>query len=612
MLKQYLKTVNTSNRIPPALGYVSHVDNHAYYVSYFDTASLAYLGTEMYDDRLQTFNFVTQDFTVVPETPPFTVLTQLTKNKTIPSNISFYPDDEHKFVAHTDDGVTILKCADDEYFDGNQCVYTPVCSKPDTMLPLTEDALNKLVFNKLSARHKTLTHKLKHHPTLFVRCDENLVPRIEECGDGEIFEKDSCVFRPNITSNGQGLVTSAKISELRAKNVKTYISEENCRTHSYGFDDVPSRRSSLTTTIPKTLSMHDAELASKKCFKTSGEVVLGIRPELSKSYATQTKFAFKHNPSKLVDVVIKPIQMIVPVNDNLLHDCSPCSEYGAGHTFIDTSVSNNQFIECLSNNNLFVHTCQNRYYDGSKYMCDVEDVCVEFENGTGNIINSMSNENITFDTGKTVCRDYKVVEVVECDTQNFVSQKKFKHPFNVVLELNLPKQVYGEEGCVSYNFNLIQINNDNYKVRAKNKLDIDFSSFMVGRVSKIKNEEQLQSCDRVSDLVTYSKNLGELALDSKNCMGVECVGDKVVTVDVFDNTQYNLCELGAVVQERIKLNMDEYVDFRNNAVVKHEEYKGECRMEEGDHYFDNVFRIVRDIPCFYTMPMFDIEKDDIV
>jgi len=687
ILREYLRRAERNNLIPEQLGYVSQVDNHAYHVTYFNTSTLALVRTDVYDDRLQTFNFQSQDFTLVEQEDSARVFTDLSRNKIAPSNISFHPDDIHKFVAHADDGDVVMTCKDG-IFDGTQCVTTPICSEPNTVLPLTEDALNQIVFNRLSARHKELTHNPQHHATLYVRCDENAEPHIEECESGEVFQNGECVFRTeHITANDYGLVTAANIPELMAKNVefvkkveknkdrdldnlKTY-GLDNLKTYgldnlkTYGLDDrhfefnkpttnvrrstiVPQNTTAQTTRLevqttrlepqttkpePQTrVETTDADIieGSRKEFGT-GE--LGVIEKVSKTLSMNVNIGSQKTKTyafvnkKVEDKVVveesykepntkesnRAPKMVIPVNDNLFHNYTPCDEYGIGHTFVDASVSNNQYIECLDNNNLFVHTCHNRLFDGKSYTCDMEDMCADFEDGTGNLINSMGNENITFDTGRTVCRDYKVVQVLECDTENFVDAKKFNHPLNVTLELNLPREIFNETECVPYNFDLVKINNDNFRVHVDNKLKLDFSSMMIGRVSKIRDEESLKRCDKVSSLVTYSRNLGELALDPKNCMGVECVGANSVTVDVFDNTRYNLCdERGTLIEEGLMLKDDEYVDFRNNEIVKREGYAGQCRMKEGENYFDEPFRMVGEISCFYTMPMFEIARDDLI
>lgn len=703
ILKEYLRRVGASNVVPEELGYVSQVDNHAYHVTHFNTSTLAVLRTDVYDDRLQTFNFQTQDFTLVPEEgeeESRLIFTEVTRDKIAPSNISFYPLDEHKFVAHADDGDVVMSC-NDGVFDGTQCATAPVCSAPNTILPLTEDSLNRLVFNKLSARHKQLTHNPQHHSTLYVRCDENAEPHIEECDSGELFQDGECVFRSDyITANDYGLVIAANIAELSAKNVevvrgrdakvrdvteKVGVATEDVPVYdsnnikTYGlktnFDlrhsaqvvevpfDSPEAKVGVQITRAKTQTMIETtnpEVQSIKArvqttrakaqtmrvatddadiieasLKEFGNGEVGIMGKNAKSFSMNVNIGSKktkvykkdavrllgdedlevklvHNEPKLQNEPKREHTMVVPVNDNLLHDYTPCLERGTGHTFVDASVSNNQYVECLANANLFVHTCRSRQFDGESYRCDVEDVCADFEDGTGEFINSMSNENITFDTGRTVCRDYQVVQVLECDTTNFVDAKKFDHPLHVALELNLPREVFHETECAPYNFDLVKIDNDNFRVRVDNTLGLDFSSMMIGRVSKVRDEDSLNRCEKVSDLVTYSRNLGELALDPKNCMGVECVGTNSVTVDVFDNTRYNLCDEHGALTEEVMLDDDEYVDFRSKKVVKREGYAGECRMDEGVDYFDEPFRMVGEISCFFTMPMFEATRAELM
>nr|QKV50125.1 ORF82 protein [Plutella xylostella granulovirus] len=486
VLKEYIRVVGNDGRLPPELGFVSEVDDHDYKITYFDTFSLDTTRHIIANDNVKQFDFDRQEFSA-PK---------------LSGGVSRHPTDETKFIAHADDGDVVMKC-DNGVFDGEECVEIPVCTEPNTTLPLTEDRLNKLVFNKI---HSKNTH-FKFHPTVYVKCDENAQPHLQECLNGEVFADTKCVYDPTITTNGQGLVTALNVKKIKASS-----------------------------------------------FQLSNKILSLLR---------------------------------YPVNDNTKHNAAMCVE--AGVTFIDDTMSDNQYIECLGDQQMFLHTCVNRL-DG--FTCDKEDACLVFDNGSGNIFNTIGNDNLIYDTGVSKCSDYVITDITQCDTTNMLTLD------GIATDLEVPRQVFDGEKCVDFSLDHVRIDNDNFKVQIENDHDIDFSQSMVGRVSKL---DAFFKDNSLNNLVTYSKDIGEIGINYKNMASLDCQ-DQEYVVDIFDNSKYRDCS----DDSEHAMRDDQYYDFISRRLIVKEGYRGECRSLTGN-YCDAAFREVDGVKCFFTMPLFNEE-----
>ncbi|AAS82646.1 ORF91 [Agrotis segetum granulovirus] len=615
-LTEFLK--NNHEPLPRKLMFISHVFSPYYYITEFDVESFKTLSVKAHDERVEHFSFLDQifrepnndDSDSLSERGGAPIYTKF-QNRIKESSISFHPESVTKFIAHADDGDSIVECHNGE-FNGAECIPYPICKQSNVDIPLTEDTLNRLVFNKLLARQRNITNVMKTHPSLYVRCDANLTPHMQECDIGETFLDNRCVTEPFLFTD-EGVVLNAKLNKFKVPNIKIVSAKLHKRYH----NDIQEERKESAVRIVEL----DADDPPKNFVKTSFESPVGITSKNTNNYSLRVNLGFQKtvgfNKDSLDRSIIEGLKnknsnLVFPINDNSLHDNTPCTEYGTGHTYIDLTIGTDQFIECLDNHNIFIHSCLTRGFMDGKYFCDKEEICTDFEFGAGEIINSLSNDHISFDTGKTVCSNYQITQIVECDTENVVPSKQFDHPFNVSLELNLPKEVYNGELCVPFDVDLVHIKNDNFKVNVENKLNINFSKSMIGRVSKITTLEML-SAAKLSALVTYSRNLGEICLDPYTCAGLECDGEGAVVVDIFDNTQYNVCdENGEAVQHKVQMKENEYMDFVKGKIVENSNYHGECRLQEGDDYFEKMFREVQDVSCFYTMPMFELNKEDII
>ena len=136
VLTEYLRTVG-DNVVPNIIGYVSHVNDNNYIVSYFYTDSLKLHETVAKNEFEEQFDFASQSFV-------------RKRSDDTTASVSFVGNDIRKFVAHADDGDVVMDCGNG-LFDGTSCAPEPICNAPNRKLPLTEDNLNELVFNRMAA-----------------------------------------------------------------------------------------------------------------------------------------------------------------------------------------------------------------------------------------------------------------------------------------------------------------------------------------------------------------------------------------------------------------------------------------------------------------------------
>ncbi|APO13972.1 VP91 [Plodia interpunctella granulovirus] len=565
VLTEYLRTVG-DNVVPNIIGYVSHVNDNNYIVSYFYTDSLKLHETVAKNEFEEQFDFASQSFV-------------RKRSDDTTASVSFVGNDIRKFVAHADDGDVVMDCGNG-LFDGTSCAPEPICNAPNRKLPLTEDNLNELVFNRMAAKPKPLLHTEEHHPTAYIQCDGNSVPHIEECVSGETFVHDRCVYDPPLTTNGQGLVTFVDFSRPSYK-----ISRIKIETRHYGNEPV-NYGDEVAHDDESTLEIEDF---------TKKELEFDLmEPDIVITKMTKKLFYPMENASKFNKRAPPPSSMMIPVNAKFPYDHTPCLNADVGHTFVSSRIAKTQYFECLTGNNLFLHSCNSVLYDGSKHSCDVEKDCLQFENGTGEILNSIQTDNLLFDTGKSSCVDFKVQEIVECDTGDFVADKKFDHPLEVVFGVSLPREIFTDR-CVEYDNRSVTVLRDAFDVTVT--YHPEFSNSMIGRISKIESRAMLEKESLMSKFVTYSRDLGEICNES--CFNLDCKTPDGLTVDILDNTKYNVCEEGKLVEE-VTLEPDEYIE--NGQVKRLENYNGECRFEHSVDYFDIPYREVSGFSCAFTVP----------
>ncbi|AEB00374.1 capsid vp91 [Clostera anachoreta granulovirus] len=585
VLKNYMRMVGDDMRVPHSLGYVSKVNGDTYTVTYFDTETMNDVDTQHHDRTVEEFNFVRQSYTPVN-------VGQLNS-----SSVSFVAYDPQKFVAHADDGDVIMHC-EHGVFDGTQCVPMPVCERADINIPLTETVLNRLLFDRHSAQTKPQSNATKHHPTVYVHCDSDRFPHIEECPNGDTFNGHRCVSNPPIGTNGAGVVTSVKLDKVGGNPYVVYSSKMFGRRRR-----VTSKNKGITHVVQTdelqsmiTDTAHDTRLSMIKTVACSRKILYSKNKAVNEMLVLQ--------PLNLIDnhneLQIKRSTPMVPVNCTYPFDASPCLDNKLGHTFTYETLAPNQFLECLDNNNLLLHTCGSVSFKDGVHVCDVDSDCVDLKNGSGVVVNTIHGDNISFDTGRLTCLNHNIVNVLECDTTDFVSDKMFVHPFDVTFNITLPTQVYDAytQTCVDYNVDNVSINNDAFKVTVKDMPEL--SGSMVGRVSKIISQKALLDENMVSRFVTYSRDVGEVVLDPKTCTVTECgESNSGIIVDVLENGRYNLCRDGVLLNEVI-LKEDEYVD--KGEIKRIEGYSGQCRYKDGDDYFDVPIRIIDGYKCEFTVP----------
>nr|ALN42023.1 vp91 [Cnaphalocrocis medinalis granulovirus] len=562
VLKEYLRTIGDDNTVPAQLGYVSDINdtNHTYTVTYFDTTTLKLVSTHEYDESNHVFNFETQS------------VNRVWNNNPQAASVSRVSNDEHVFLAHADDGDLLMSCKNGK-FVGDQCVPAPVCDQPNVKLPLTEHRLNMLVFNRLAAQSLSSSSSSSinepHHPTAYVQCDHNSEPSIVECLNGESFVNTQCVYQPSVVTNGGGVVMMpAKELLLNTKSVSS----------------------------PSLLLPHNKILAKNKKF-----VYYSI-PNDNNNNKTRTSVVTSPiiNLSENTINISENIETIMPVNYEYAFDATPCIDKEVGHTFRTTNMGVNQYLECISNNNLFLHSCkENIKFDDEtqQYRCDHNNDCDQFEDGTGVILNSIHNDNVMFHSGKTKCVNYRVVDVTECDTSNFVTKDFIYHPLmKITPHVGLPRQIYDADSdqCVDYDLDKLTINNNNFAIEFDTHSELITS--VVGQITKIPSS--LEPIN-VADCVVYARDLHETCVNPHNGAPIDCIG--VVTHDILNNETYNLCDESGAFVEQVRLKPNEFV--RKGELVQLSGYTGECRYMPGTNYLKLAERTVSNYRCLFTIPL---------
>ncbi|ABC61214.1 VP91 capsid [Choristoneura occidentalis granulovirus] len=612
VLKEYLKLVGGENRdvVPSKLAFVTDVQKNKYVVTYFDTNTLKIIGGEVKDETKEIFNFATQSFESVNTNPDA-------------ASISFLVNDNKKFVVHADDGDLIMECNNNGVFDGKQCAVPSICEGANIKLPLTEERLNRLIFNTHQAQQRPFNeiNESKHHPTAYIQCDTNMVPHIEECLNGETFVDNKCVYDPTIITNGQGTVIFYNHAKLTKFNLENNHIDTNFNKHHNNLrisePEVIEKEIKLKNS-PEKIALIKRQNYSTKNVSNVFDEKLNFKKKIAlikhnvkyftknKPKLIKEKFNLKNSPEKIALIKhevknfaknIEQNNYMIPVNYVHPFDILPCIKHGVGYKFTTNKLANTQFLECLDNNNLFLHTCKSVV--DSKFECDQEMDCMQFDNGTGSVINTINSFNITFDTGKSVCKDYKIKQILECDTGDFVTTKSFNHPLQVKLNLNLPKQIYDADAdaCMDYDVQKISVTNDGFTIDVVNYPELKTS--MIGRVSKILNRKMFDKTDKITSFVTYSRDVDEIAMNPNNFNALDCFDDKQIVVDILDNTKYNFCN-NNMLDEEIHLKLNEYVE--NGIVKKDLNYKGQCHYKKGEDYFNLYHRQIDGYNCFFTIP----------
>ncbi|ACI28795.1 VP91 [Agrotis ipsilon multiple nucleopolyhedrovirus] len=245
VLVEYSKRTNAEHPLPPVLHYVSEVDAHSYVVCSLNTLDLSVVAEETHDDRVETFNFLEQQFET---TEPVDVRVRAHES-----------GDRRKYELRGDDGFMTVDCPVDERFDETlmRCVPIPPCDgRAPGMYGLTERLIDSLVLNHRVPRPNV--DEVKTHPTMYLRCLEGGSHVVEECPSNHLFDGSECVLRNDcenrpdgflipifpaelnineymICKDGGAEITSCPFGQIFDRRLLVCVDADPCATHGAGY-----------------------------------------------------------------------------------------------------------------------------------------------------------------------------------------------------------------------------------------------------------------------------------------------------------------------------------------------------------------------------------------
>nr|UVZ35107.1 VP91 [Melanchra picta nucleopolyhedrovirus] len=181
VLTEYSRRTNALHPLPDTLSYVSEVDQHEYVVRTISTNDLSQIGVETHDDRIETFNFLNQQFEPTP---------------TDQVRVKAHATDPIKYDIRGDDGWMTMDCPADEHFNANTMRCEPVApcfGRAPGNYGLTERLIDALVLHHRVPKPEPNEHDI--HPTMYLRCLEGGSHVVDECPNNHMFVDGVCVLR---------------------------------------------------------------------------------------------------------------------------------------------------------------------------------------------------------------------------------------------------------------------------------------------------------------------------------------------------------------------------------------------------------------------------------
>ena len=228
MLTEYAKRTAAEHPMPSYIQYVAEVDAHTYVVRTINTEDLSLIAQTVHDDRVQTFNFLEQQFET---TDVADVRVRANEN------------DPNKYDLRGDDGWMTIDCPYGERFDEPtmRCVpISPCYGKSAGMYGLTESMIDSLVLNHRVPR-VGVEENTDIHPTMYLRCFEGGSHAIQECPNNYLFTGQQCVLRNDCENRPDGYVLNVFPENL---NIDQYLICENqqSKVQSCPFGEIFDRR----------------------------------------------------------------------------------------------------------------------------------------------------------------------------------------------------------------------------------------------------------------------------------------------------------------------------------------------------------------------------------
>jgi Viral capsid protein 91 N-terminal len=247
VVTEYARRTNAMHPLPATLQYVSQVDDHLYVVSTINSANLDVLAETTHDDRIETFNFLHQNFdaTIVDD-----------------KRVRAHVDDVAKYEIRGDDGWMDVDCPHEEHFNEAtmRCEPVPPCrNKTPGLYGLTESMIDTLVLHHRVPR-PNVNVDTDVHPTMYLRCLEGGSHVVDECPSNHLFDdvirqcvlRNDCAGRPDdfvlsvfpesltineymVCRDGDAAVASCPFGKIFDRRLMICVDAEPCATHGEGY-----------------------------------------------------------------------------------------------------------------------------------------------------------------------------------------------------------------------------------------------------------------------------------------------------------------------------------------------------------------------------------------
>lgn len=294
------------------------------------------------------------------------------------------------------------------------------------------------------------------------------------------------------------------------------------------------------------------------------------------------------------------------VFDRRLFQCvpgDPCLINGAGFTFITNDIGDQQYYECVNNQERQLITCFNRIFVNDRFECSGDVECASFADGTGNQLYVHSDDVIEYNEGVLICDRYQLMQNIRCDTTNILENVTFE--YRLIAGLQLPRQVYdpASGACVSVSPDLLSVKSDYFSVtNIPNDYGVNLTTSALGKSSVI--PQLIQGGDNMDKLLAsnlvYARDRDAVGLNAITGQPIECYGARLF--DALEGRQINVCRIGEnnddeqqSLQQRLELADNEYIKSNTGTILMDEDYRQGCarRLDEvpGDFVKINHFAV---------------------
>lgn len=302
---------------------------------------------------------------------------------------------------------------------------------------------------------------------------------------------------------------------------------------------------------------------------------------------------------------------------------SPCSIFGRGFTFITPDLNDNQFNRCTSDRFYDTITCPERSFDGTQYICLGNDECLQFPDGTGTQLTTITNDYLQYDLGRLECLENHIVENTNCETEELNLNLD---PFQLLG--SFPSRVYNRDTnmCEPPRLQVtIQTFIDELGVFARNgNYDISYETSVRSNIERLFANSNTPTQNDFIASIDYTRDHGNaLAINPWNGDVLDCLPTSSFISDIFNGNTVNWCsdEINPTTGNRdfidqITLSNSQYLSIQKGIVTTPIERPCREYLPADDPIGTDIFihRVTNEMDnsmiefaCLYSMPIFQID-----